>query len=132
LNEVRQWPIDAWLLPDGNLVVSALRTEGFSILDAATLEPVADLNQGNVFHGLVGNAAGDRLWISGGAGQAVYEYEIVGGAPVLMREIASQLFPAGLASHRRGKVAGLNSFLRGADCRYCVREAKTSPDQSFS
>jgi len=114
LNEVRQWPIDAWLLPDGNLVVSALRTEGFSILDAATLEPVADLNQGNVFHGLVGNAAGDRLWISGGAGQAVYEYEIVGGAPVLMREIASQLFPAGLAlTPDEEKLLVCNSFGSG-------------------
>jgi YVTN family beta-propeller protein len=97
MRNVLDYPSKILRLPNGNLAISALRSPGVTIIDGASFAEVDHFAVPATFVGLATNAAGDKLWVSGGGAQVVYEYDISTGSPALLQTIGSRLIPAGVA-----------------------------------
>jgi len=97
LLNVRDLPSNLLVLPDGVVVTSSIRSAGFNTVDGDAFTGVASQGLSNAFYGLAVNAAGNRLYVSGGASQTIYEYDVAAGVPNLLRTFVTHGFPVGLA-----------------------------------
>ncbi|MDP8225996.1 MAG: bifunctional YncE family protein/alkaline phosphatase family protein [Candidatus Lernaella stagnicola] len=99
IRATQAFPGNVIVLPDGNLVVITMRGDerGFTIFDGDTLDEISRVVVSAPFFGLTANAAGDKLWVSGGKRQRVMEYDLVAGEAFHVRDIPSMLLPANLA-----------------------------------
>lgn len=95
---VSRFPIDVALSPDGATVaVPSIQRASLALIDTETLSVAQTVPLPYTFTGALFSAAGDKLWVSGGGAQVVYEFDRVGGEAVLFREIEVLGYPAGLA-----------------------------------
>jgi len=96
---VDNFAIDLAVSPDGGvLVVSSSNWDKVQLIDTATMTTFQEIGEvAELFSGAVWNAAGDRFWVSGGAGQVVYEYTYLDGAAAEARQIRVYNYPSGLA-----------------------------------
>ena len=89
-------PVGCVISPDGMyaFVLSLRDDEVFSVnLNSWTVE---SSDHAKIYDGIAINAAGTKLWVSGGGQQQVYEYDLSGGQMVLHREIKVSGYPIGL------------------------------------
>jgi len=97
LLNVRDFPANLLQLATGEVVVSSLRNQGINIIDGAAFSVLSELGLDDAFYGLAANAAGDKLWVSGGGRQKIYEFSVTAGVPTLLREISTSGYPMGIA-----------------------------------
>ncbi len=94
---VHNYPSNLLVLPDGTVVSSSLRGEGIDTIDGDSFTVISSLDLSATFYGLAANAAGDRLYVSGGLSQNIYEFSVTDGVPSLLRTFTTHGFPIGLA-----------------------------------
>ncbi|MDP8256808.1 MAG: bifunctional YncE family protein/alkaline phosphatase family protein [Candidatus Alcyoniella australis] len=94
---LRRFPISLAVHPDGDLIyVGSAKDRTLATIDARTMKMIHEIELRNHFDGLAINAAGTKLWAGGGSREKVYEFDLIGGEPVLSREIEAFGYPAGL------------------------------------
>jgi len=96
LLQVRDFPSNVLVLPDGEVVTCSLRGTGINVIDGDSFTPLADVELNRTFHGMAATAAGDKLWVSGGHSQKIYEFDVVAGVPTLVDEYEVFGFPIGI------------------------------------
>jgi YVTN family beta-propeller protein len=94
---VLDYPSKILLLPNRNLAISSMRSPGVTLVDGTSFTQIANVAMTNAFYGLAANAAGDKLWVSGGYDENVYEYDISTGTPALIATLGSRCIPSGVA-----------------------------------
>ncbi len=83
--------------PDGRFVyVLSLGSRKIAVLDAASLEFTQEISLRDVFIGMALNTAGDKLWVSGGGANVVYEFDVTDGVLTENRRIPVSGFPMGI------------------------------------
>ena len=63
------------------------------MIDTQTMTLVTEVELSKHFGGMAINAAGTKLWVSGGSREVVYEYDLAGGIPVMARQIPAFGYP---------------------------------------
>lgn len=90
-------PVDCISEPAGDYVyMVSLRDDSVYAVNTQTWA-VEDVEPIKVFVGMAINAAGTKLWVSGGAKLVVHEFDVAGGELVLNRDIRISGFTVGLA-----------------------------------
>lgn len=97
LVQVHDFPSCLQVLPDGDVAVVSMRSKHVNIIDGDAFSVIGEAATGSAFVGLTANAAGDTLYVSGGAKQVIYEFALTAGTPTLIREIPTFGFPLGVA-----------------------------------
>jgi YVTN family beta-propeller protein len=83
--------------PDSRFVyLMSLGDRKVAVLDAVSLEFVQEIPLRDVFIGLALNAAGDKLWVSGGGANLIFEYDVTDGVLTENRTIPVAGFPMGI------------------------------------
>jgi len=94
---VMNYPSKILRLPGGNLAVSSLGGPGVTIIDGTNFTELGRATDAAVFQGLATNPTGDKLWVSGGGAQQIFQYDISSGSPVLIDTLQGELIPSGVA-----------------------------------
>lgn len=90
-------PVGCAISPDGMYAFAmSMRDDTVFSVNLSTWAVESSVNA-KVMDGMVMNAAGTKLWVSGGGKQKVNEYDISGGEMILHREMKVGGYPIGLA-----------------------------------